>query len=94
MKEATNREKRRLMVWFGRTAKVLLGLGVILLGFTLYYFGRRAVSQTSLFELETIEYQGAHRFDAEAQSVEQLCGLGRVAGVPRGGSRAEPSLGE
>ncbi|MFZ0427318.1 MAG: FtsQ-type POTRA domain-containing protein [Acidobacteriota bacterium] len=69
MKEATNREKRRLMVWFGRTAKVLLGLGVILLGFTLYYFGRRAVSQTSLFELETIEYQGARRFDAEAFNV-------------------------
>lgn len=76
MKAPTNREKRRLTLWFGRTAKVLLVLGVVLLGSTLYYYGRKAVTETSLFDLETIEYQGAHRFSAEAFNVLLLRSFG------------------
>lgn len=76
MKEASRRERRRLTLWLGRTAKVLLGLGVLLLGLTVYYYGRKAVSETSLFDIQTIEYQGAHRFDAEAFNLLILKSLG------------------
>jgi cell division septal protein FtsQ len=76
LKEVSNREKRRLTIWFGRTAKALLGLGVVLLGFTASYYGRRAFSETSLFDVETIEYQGAHRFDAQAFNLLLLRSFG------------------
>ena len=76
LKEATKREKRRLTLWFGRASKALLCLGVVLLGLTAYYYGRKAVSETSLFDIEAIEYQGAHRFDAQAFNVLLLRSFG------------------
>lgn len=65
-----------MTLWLGRTAKLLLGLGVVCLGVTGYYYGRRAVSETSLFDIETIEYQGARRFDAEAFNLLLLKSFG------------------